>query len=91
MNFTHEDNRIFLVNKAGKEVANITFPDINDNVVNINHTFVDYSLRGQGIASKLMEEVAKKLREENKKAIISCSYAVTWFDRHGEYKDVVYK
>lgn len=91
MNFQYEDNRIFLLNEDDKEVAEVTFPSLNDDVVNINHTFVDSSLRGQGIASKLMMELAKKLREENKKALISCPYAVQWFDRHEEYKDVVYR
>ena len=69
----------------------ITFPSIKDDVVNINHTFVDPSLRGQGVASKLMMELVKKLRAQNKKALISCPYAVQWFDRHEEYKDVVYR
>lgn len=91
MNFQHEDNRIFLVNEEGKEVAEVTFPTSKDGVANINHTFVDPSLRGQGVASKLMLELANKLREENKKAIPTCSYAVAWFDRHEEFKDVVYK
>ncbi len=91
MNFQYEDNRIFIVSEEGKEVANVTFPDLNQRVVNINHTYVDSSLRGQGVASKLMLEVAKKLKKENKKALISCSYAVQWFNEHEEYKDVVYR
>ncbi len=91
MNFQHEDNRIFLLNEDGKEIAEVTFPSLKDDVVNINHTFVDPSLRGQGVASKLMMELVKKLRAQNKKALISCPYAVQWFDRHEEYKDVVYR
>ena len=91
MNLQHEDNRIFLLNEDGKEIAEVTFPSLKDDVVNINHTFVDPSLRGQGVATKLMMELAKKLRAENKKALISCPYAVQWFDRHEEYKDVVYR
>lgn len=91
MNFQHEDNRIFLLNEDGKEIAEVTFPSIKDDVVNINHTFVDPSLRGQGVASKLMMELVKKLRAQNKKALISCPYAVQWFDRHEEYKDVIYR
>jgi len=90
MIFKHETDRIYLENENGDVVAEVTFPVLNDEVVNINHTFVDPSLRGQGVASKLMLEVAKKLRQENKKAMISCSYAVQWFDKNKEYKDVVY-
>ena len=28
-------------------LAEVTFPSISDDTVNINHTFVDHSLRGQ--------------------------------------------
>lgn len=91
MEFQYEENRIYLEDEDGQEVAEVTFPALNENVVNINHTYTDPSLRGQGIASKLMLELAKKLRRENKQAMVSCPYAVTWFDRHEEYKDVVYK
>ncbi len=91
MKFQYEDDRIFIVDEDNKELAEVTFPELNENVVNINHTFVDPSLRGQGIAGKLMLELSKKLRKENKKAMISCPYAVYWFDRNEEYKDVVYK
>lgn len=91
MEFKYEDNRIFIENEEKKVIAEVTFPKLNENVVNINHTFVDPSLRGQGIAAKLMLELAKQLRQENKKAMISCPYSITWFDRNEEYKDVVYK
>lgn len=91
MKFQHEDNRIFVENEKGVEVAVVTFPDLNEGVVNINHTYVDSSLRGQGVASKLMLELSKKLRKDNKKGLVSCSYAVKWFNEHEEYKDVVYR
>ena len=36
----------------GKMVAEITY-SVSDKIIIIDHTFVDPSLRGQGIASKL--------------------------------------
>ena len=50
MEFTHNKNQIALYTEDGKLLAEITFPNINDKTVDINHTFVDQSLRGQGIA-----------------------------------------
>lgn len=91
MKFQHEDNRIYAKSKDGDVIAEVAFPALNESVVNITHTYVDKSLRGQGVAGKLMEEVASFLRKENKKALISCSYAVRWFDKNEEYKDVVFK
>lgn len=70
-------------------VAVVTFPKEEENIVNIDHTYVDSSLRGQGIAGKLMEETVSQLRQNNQKAKLSCSYAVKWFEEHPECSDVV--
>ncbi|MEL7648321.1 MAG: GNAT family N-acetyltransferase [Sedimentibacter sp.] len=89
MEFKHESNRIFLENEEGKTIAEVTFPETSDNKVNINHTFVDGSLRGQGVADKLLTELAAKLKNNNKKAVPTCSYAVGWFEKHPEYQDLI--
>lgn len=88
MNFIYEDNRIYLEDETGKTVAEVTFPNISENVVDINHTFVDDSLRGKGIASELIKAVAEKLKKENKKAHPTCSYAVKWFEKNKDYEDI---
>lgn len=78
MNYIYEENRIFANNEEGKLVAEITFRHIEEDVIDIDHTFVDSSLRGQGIANQLMLEVNKLLHEKNWKAVPTCSYAVRW-------------
>lgn len=55
----------------------------------VNHTFVDASLRGQGIAGKLMNELADELDKRGLKAVPTCSYAVGWFEKHPEYARLV--
>ena len=72
-----------------KKKGEVTFPPIDEDTVNINHTFVDSSLRGMGMAGKLMEAAAREIRKEGKKAVLSCSYAIKWFDSHEEYKDIL--
>lgn len=89
MEFKYKDNMIYLENEQGEVVAKITFPETEEGVVDINHTFVDVSLRGQGVAGKLMEEAYRKIKEENKKAVPTCSYAVQWFEKHAECRDVL--
>jgi predicted GNAT family acetyltransferase len=91
MNFIHEQNKIYLNDDNNHMIAVVTFPKIQDNVVNIDHTYVDNSLRGQGIAGKLMEEAVTQLRENNQKAKLSCSYAVKWFEDHPECSDILVK
>ncbi len=89
MNFIHEHNRIYLEDNNGKVIAEVTFPSVRVDVVNINHTFVDGSLRGQGIAGKLMEETADQLRKEGKRAVLTCSYAIAWFEKNEQFNDLI--
>nr|WP_319488456.1 GNAT family N-acetyltransferase [uncultured Caproiciproducens sp.] len=88
MEFIYEQNRIYVKNESGLVIAEVTFPDIDAQTVNIDHTFVDDSLRGQGIAGKLLEAAASTLRQQNRKACLTCSYAVKWFEKHPEYCDL---
>ena len=89
MDFQHEANRIFLLDEKKEKIAEITFPAEDENTVNINHTYVDNSLRGQGVAAKLVREAAKQLRRENKKAVVTCSYAKLWFQENEDYHDIL--
>ena len=91
MDFIHEKSRIYTTDEKGNAIAEVTFPNVTDHVVVINHTFVDPSLRGQGVAGKLMEEAVSHLRNNNLKAQLTCSYAVTWFEQHSECGDVLDK
>ncbi len=91
MNFQYENDRIFLNSESGQALAEITFPSVSRSVVNINHTFVDSSLRGRGVADKLVRAVVSELRERNLKAVATCSYAKKWFGEHQEYSDLLSK
>ena len=84
MNFIKEPNRIYLKNETGKVVAEITFKEIEKGTYNIDHTFVDETLRGQGIASKLVEEAVKKIETIGGKVRATCSYARNWIEKHKE-------
>ncbi len=85
MDFTIENNRIFKLDTTGKTVAEVLFPDAGDGAVEITHTFVDPSLRGQGAASLLILALVGELQRQGKKAKAVCPYAVKWFDEHPEY------
>jgi predicted GNAT family acetyltransferase len=91
MEFNYEKNRIFLEDAGHHTIAEVTFPPITEHQVLLDHTFVDPSLRGQGVAGKLMEAAGGYFRENHLLARISCSYAAKWFDEHPEYSDVIIK
>ena len=88
MEFQQENGRIWLDNEEGRLVAEITFPE-RDGVAVIDHTFVDGSLRGQGVAGQLVQGAVDQLRERNLKAVATCSYAVKWFDSHPDQRDIL--
>lgn len=87
MEFQKETGRIY-AEKDGKLIAEITFPDENGVAV-IDHTFVDESLRGQGVAGQLVRAAVDQIRQEDRKARPVCSYARVWFDRHPEEADLL--
>ncbi|MBP1757771.1 MAG: hypothetical protein H6Q61_20 [Firmicutes bacterium] len=89
MTFQYEAERIFAVDETGRLIAEVTFP-VRNGLANISHTFVDDSLRGQGVAALLMEAAVNSIRERKLKAKLTCSYAIKWFEGHPEHYDLLY-
>ena len=52
MTWKIEEDRLYALDVDGTLLAETTFPAAGNGVVDINHTFVDESLRGQGIAGQ---------------------------------------
>lgn len=82
MYFKIEENKIYLENNNGKIIAEIEFEKIEDNKYVIYHTFVDESLRGQGIASKLVELAVNEIKSKGGIAEATCSYAKKWLEKN---------
>lgn len=90
MGFETRENEVVYLDESGRRLAEVTFPATGeDGVVDINHTFVDPSLRGQGVAGGLLRAAADELRASGRKAHLSCSYAVKWFEKHPEEDDLL--
>ncbi|TVP85946.1 MAG: N-acetyltransferase [Acholeplasmataceae bacterium] len=89
MQYIHEPHRIHVNDENGKMIVNATFPEIKPGVVNVDHTFVDPALRGQGIASQLMHEVCRYARAQGYRMVATCPYAVVWFKRHQDQCDLI--
>ena len=78
-----EGNRIYMQDESGNMIAEITFPETAEGVFTIDHTFVDDSLRGQGIASKLVQAAVDEISSRGGKVEATCSYAVNWLAKRG--------
>ena len=84
MKIVYRTDGIFFYSEDDEILAEVTFPAINENTVDINHTYVSEKMRGQGIADQLLTMVTDYLRQNHLKAHLSCSYAQKWFSEHPE-------
>ncbi len=82
MEFKKEAGRIYSEDENGKVIAEVTFPETSPGVFNINHTLVDSSLQGQGIAGKLVQAAVDEIESQGGKVEASCSYAVKWLEKN---------
>lgn len=92
MEWMYTEGRIYNENENGELMAEATYEVLSNGELNINHTYVNPSLRGQGVADKMMVAVSEYLRKTGKKAIGTCTYADSWFKKNEEaYADVISK
>lgn len=87
MIWNESKNRIEGTDEAGRVLAFVDFP--GEETVTVTRTFADESLRGQGIAGRMMQMLHDKLEREGRKAVLLCSYAVKWYESHPECGDVL--
>lgn len=87
--FAEEDGRIVAKDAQGLEVGEVTFSHEKEDVIVIDHTGVDPTLRGQGLAGKLVRQVVEKAKKEGLKVVPVCSYAKNEFEKNEEYKEVL--
>lgn len=83
MNYKIYHTEIVVTGEDETEAAKITFPEISPNVYDIKETFVDDSLRGQGIAGKLVQMAITEINKRGGEITASCSYAKKWIEKHG--------
>lgn len=81
------DEQAIEYKEDGKTLGEITWY-YNDDTMVMDHTYVSDTLRGQGVAKKLLDEAAAFARKNNYKMQAVCSYVVTAFKRYDEYEDV---
>lgn len=76
------EDKYLLVDEKEETLAEIDFPLVDENVIEITHTIVSSSLQGQGIAKKLVEKVLEIAKEKGCKVTASCSYAKHYLEKN---------
>lgn len=82
MKFYYDTQSISLKDEHENVLAYIQFPQGDDGIIVITHTFVDERLRGQHVAAQLMEKAVDYLKAHGKIFRVSCSYAEMWVKQH---------
>ena len=77
------ENRISQKDENGRVVAEITFQETSLGIFVIDYTFVDESLRGQGVASMLVQAAVDEIKKRGGQVQATCSCAKKWLKEHG--------
>ena len=87
MEYKEEKGRIAAYDDQGQEVGEATWSQAEDSMI-LDHTFVNPSLRGQGVAAELVKRAVDVAKRENYTVIPLCPYAKREFDRTPEYQKI---
>ena len=81
---------VFYIDDGDRRLAALTYSAAPDGkLVILEHTEVDESLRGQGIARRLVEAAVTWAREQHIKLVPVCPFAKAVFDREPAFGDVL--
>ena len=84
----HEpDARRFATDIDGK-TAYITYRDLGNGVLDLDHTFVPREHRGGGLASHLTAHALSYAREHGYRIVPSCPFVAAYLQRHPEFRDI---
>ena len=87
----HEDTKhrgAFFVERDGKRVAKQTYKRADERTVTVDHTLVDESLRGQGVARRLLDALVAWARASGTRVRATCPYARAQFEKDESIQDV---
>jgi predicted GNAT family acetyltransferase len=77
------------VSENKKHLAEMTYSIASSQLIIIDHTEVDGSLKGKGIGKILLMAIVEKARMENFKILPLCPFAKSVFDKDKTISDVL--
>ena len=83
MKFITEYSKITCIKDDGTEVGCVTYPEIENGIFTIDHTFVDESMQGKGIAARLVQLALNDINMRGGEVRTACSYAQRYIEKHG--------
>jgi predicted GNAT family acetyltransferase len=83
------DDRIVMLDD-GNVAGEITWAQAEDILI-VDHTYVDPKYRGGAYAQALVEKLVEKAREDDLKILPLCPFTRKTIETHPEYQDVLRK
>ena len=78
----------FVIEESGKRIAEMQVSVDGKNLI-VHHTEVDDKLKGQGVASQLLDRMVDYARQNKLQVVPRCAYVNVQFKRRPErYRDV---
>ncbi|MFN2413149.1 MAG: GNAT family N-acetyltransferase [Pyrinomonadaceae bacterium] len=85
----HGQHGAFYIEKDGEWIAELTYIRRGSDRIEIDHTEVDASLRGQGIGEDLVKSAVEYARENSLKINPVCPYTRKVINETAELQDVL--
>jgi len=86
----HNNRGRFFLNENGEDRAEMIYSRASDEVIIIEHTEVDPSLKGQGVANLLLDRLVEWARENHLRILPLCPFAKVVMERKkDQYADVL--
>lgn len=79
----------FYLEEGSKRFAEMVYVMAGPKKMIIEHTEVDESLKGQGIGTKLLDQLVAYVRKKEIKVIPLCPFAKAIFKKNQELRDVL--
>ena len=89
MNFIFSEGRLDCRSEDGLPMGNITFPAVDERVVNIDHVFTSPVFFFFCVAEKMMDALMAHLEKEGKLARLTCPYSQHYIEKHPQWSHLV--
>lgn len=87
MEIRHSDNRFYIFEAdTQKEIGEIVYSKVSNGVISIDHTRVDETYQGHGLAGKLLNALLDYADLNNLKIVPVCEYAKAAFKKRPEIR-----
>ena len=89
MNVEHQERENRFIVRVGDDEAELAYSRPGPRLLDLEHTYVPKSARGQGVAEALATAAFDYAREHGDKVVPSCPFVRRWLRAHPELADLV--